>query len=154
MSGLEPDTDYDIYCFGSSQYGEITQSMLSTMKRIHTEKGRMTVSGITLSDHTISYSVNSNILLTATCSLFDANSFLAGSTSHLVHRIESVKTSLISTTPIFFTGVDLTQHYSTQCVAIAGNRGGSGRVPLRNRGDADRTRRNSEQTLLGPSPPP
>lgn len=74
VSGLDPNTDYDIYCFGSSQYGEITQSMLSTMKRIHTEKGKMEISGITLSDHTISYSVESNILLTAICTLFDVNS--------------------------------------------------------------------------------
>ncbi|KAK8800033.1 hypothetical protein WA588_002851 [Blastocystis sp. NMH] len=112
VSGLEPNTDYDIYCFGSSQYGEITQSMLSTMKRIHTDRGKVEISGITLSDHTISYRVESNILLTAVCTLFDVNMI----------RIDSMKTSLISTKPIFFTGVDLSQKYTTQCVVIAGNR--------------------------------
>ena len=112
-----------IYCFGSSQYGEITQSMLSTMKRIHTDRGKVEISGITLSDHTISYRVESNILLTTVCTLFDVNSSLPFSPSHLVIRIDSMKTSLISTKPIFFTGVDLSQKYTTQCVVIAGNRG-------------------------------
>ena len=45
-----------------------------------------------------------------------------------MNRIDSVKTSLISTKPIFFTGVDLTQQYTTQCVVIAGNRGANDRI--------------------------
>ena len=71
VSNLVPDTAYDVYCFGTSEYGDIGQSMLSTMKRIQTEKGKFEISNIVIKGQSISFSLNSNIPMTATCILFD-----------------------------------------------------------------------------------
>ena len=72
VNNLFPDTSYDVYCYGTSEFGDVGPSSLNTRKPIHTEKATFEIDNIVMKDNSISFSLISNIPVAATCVLFDS----------------------------------------------------------------------------------
>lgn len=72
VNNLFPDTLYDVYCYGTSAFGDVGPSPLNTMKPIHTEKTTFEIDNIVIKDKSISFSLISNIPVAGTCVLFDS----------------------------------------------------------------------------------
>lgn len=71
VNALRPNTLYNLYCYGESDYGSMAESPLTSMKRINTPSTIFQIKNEKIWNMMLSFVLESNILLDATCVLFD-----------------------------------------------------------------------------------
>ena len=71
IKALRPSTLYNLYCYGESDYGAMAESVLASMKRINTPPTIFQIKNEKLWNSMLSFVLESNVRLDATCVLFD-----------------------------------------------------------------------------------
>lgn len=72
VNSLLPDTLYDIYCYGTSESGDVSFSSRNTTKSIHTKAATFEIDNVMMREKSLSFYLISNIPVAATCVLFDS----------------------------------------------------------------------------------
>lgn len=109
VNALRPNTLYNFYCYGESDYGPMAESALASMKRVNTPPTIFQIKNEKIWNTMLSFVLESNIRLDATCVLFDDQS----------REIKSVRTNSMERQTVHFEAIDSSRRYFVQCAIIS-----------------------------------